>query len=282
MKISVNTYSFSNARTEAGASMTQFEMIDFAKENGFDAIEIVGLQCGEESPLEYAKKLLAQAKKAGIEISCYTVGADLLAEGGVDNVLREVDVAEALGVKIMRRDAAWNCPEGKTFEDVLPVLGERCRIITEYAQGKGVRTTVENHGFFVQDAHRMVVLVKAVNHPNFGLLCDIGNFMCADEISVNSVSQVAPYAIYVHAKDFLYKSAGECVDGNAPSGYFATRGGNYLRGTITGNGVVNLAECMKILKAAGYDGYVSLEFEGPEEPLSAIKEGLENIRKAIM
>lgn len=281
MKISVNTYSFSKARTADGKPLTQFEMIDFAKANGFDAIEIVGLQCGDQAPLEYAKKLRDYAQKADLEISCYTVGADLLAEGGTENVLREVAIAAALGVKFMRHDAAWNCPEGKTFEDVLPTLGERCRTITEYAETKGVRTMVENHGYFVQDAHRMVALKNAVNHPNFGLLCDIGNFMCADEISVNSVSQVAPHTIYVHAKDFFYKTAADCNDNGIPAGYFPTRGGNYLCGTITGNGVVNLKECLTIIKNTGYNSFVSLEFEGTEEPLSAIKEGLKNIRQAL-
>ena len=64
----------------------------------------------------------------------------------------------------------------------------------------------ENHGFFSQDSCRVEKLYTAVNHPNFGLLCDIGNFVCADEDPAKAVARVAPYTRYVHAKDFICKS----------------------------------------------------------------------------
>ena len=49
-------------------------------------------------------------------------------------------------------------------------LEKGCRGVTEYAAGKGVRTMVENHGHFVQDSDRCEVLMRTVNHPNFGAL----------------------------------------------------------------------------------------------------------------
>lgn len=58
--------------------------------------------------------------------------------------------------------------------------------MTEYAEQKGVKTCIENHGFFAQDAERVEKLINAVGHPNFGALVDIGNFACADEDSARS------------------------------------------------------------------------------------------------
>lgn len=282
MKFAVNTYSFSKAKKEDGSPLSQFEMIDAAKAMGFDAVEIVGLMNGEENPIEYAQKLKDAAKSAEIEISCYTIGADMLLDGEVERVKKEVDIAEVLGVHFMRHDASWACPEGKTLEDVLPTIADGCREITEYAEKKNIRTMSENHGHFMQDSDRMVALYKEINHPNYGLLCDIGNFICVDEENTAAVKNVAPYVIYVHAKDFLRKTAEECADG-VPEGYYPTRSGrNYRCGTIVGEGVINAKECIKILTEQGYDGYISVEFEGLQEPMYAIKKGLENVKSYII
>ena len=68
---------------------------------------------------------------------------------------------------------------------------------------------------------------------------------------------------------------------NPPStaGFFPTRSGNkFLRGTITGHGDLDLRSCAEIIKASGYDGYVSIEFEGPEDCLDAVKTSLNNVK----
>lgn len=277
MKLAVNTYSYANARSEDGTPLSQLQMIEAAAKTGFDAVEVVGLLCGEgEDPIAYAKRLAEKAAACGIPIIGYTTAADLLRDGEVERLKGEVDIAAALGASYMRHDAAWNAPEGKTFEDVLPILAEKAKAVTAYAKERGIRTTIENHGHFVQGGARMVALVKAIGDPNFGLLCDVGNFMCADEISTEAVKAVAPYAIYVHAKDFHYKSKEEVE--TPPAGYFPTRGGNYLCGAAIGDGVVDVKTCLSILKDAGYDGFVSLEFEGPGDVLAEIRKGYGRLR----
>lgn len=280
MKLAVNTYSYANARGEDGKPLSQFQMIEEAARTGFDAVEMVGLTPGEgEDPIAYARKIAEKAKECGIALSCYTTSADLLRDGEEERLKGEVDLAAALGVSYMRHDAAWSAPEGKTFEDVLPILIAKAKAVTAYAKTRGVRTMTENHGFFVQDSDRMTALVNGVGDPNYGLLCDMGNFMCADETSVEAVKTVAPYAIYVHAKDFLYK-AGEEAE-TPPAGYFPTRGGNYLCGCAIGDGAVNVKACLGILTDAGYDGYVSLEFEGPGNALDEIRKGYGRLREYI-
>ena len=269
MKTAVSTYSF------ARLGISQAECIRRAAEMGFDGVEIVGLDCPEEKQAEYAAELAAAAKACGIDIVCFTVSADLLRAGETERIKRQVDLAAALGAPRMRHDAAWAAPEGKSFEETLPFLARQCAAIAAYAQAKGVKTMVENHGFFMQDSGRMVALVQAAAHPNFGLLCDMGNFMCADEQSAEAVRAVAPYAVYVHAKDFLFQAAGNAEE---RQGWLKTRGGNFLQGTVIGNGAVQVKRCLDILKQHGYDGFVSLEFEGPEEPTEAIRTGLERLK----
>ena len=103
-----------------------------------------------------------------------------------------------------------------------------------------------------------------MNDGNFGMLVDIGNFSCADESSVTAVGRAAPYARHVHAKDFHIKSG--MLD-NPGDGWFMSRGGNYLRGAIIGHGDIPVKQCISTLARAGYDGYVTIEFEGLEDPM---------------
>ena len=114
-----------------------------------------------------------------------------------------------------------------------------------------------------------------MNHPNYGWLVDMGNFLCADDLPVHAVPIAAPYAFHVHVKDFLYKPA----DAENPGqGWFPSRNGSYLRGTVAGHGVVPIRRCLETLKKAGYDGVVSYEFEGMEENLSALEAALAFLR----
>jgi sugar phosphate isomerase/epimerase len=151
-------------------------------------------------------------------------------------------------------------------------------MVTEYAAEKSVITMVENHGFFCQDSERVAALVGAVSHPNFGALVDIGNFTCADEDPAIACGNVAALALHAHAKDFHIKPGG---GDNPGKGWFQSRGGNYLRGSIIGHGNVPVRQCLGNLKRAGYDSYVSIEFEGMEDCVEALRIGRENLERLI-
>ncbi len=284
MKISVSSYSFFSA-IKSGL-ITPFDCIAKAKELGFDAIEFVDFINFEQNDRanwkETAKNLKSECDRVGIEISSLTVGADLLQNPDEDlEKLKEfLDVAEILGVKYMRHDATVGYPRNSdkyvSFDSVVDELASRFRVITELAEKKGIHTMTENHGYFSQDSDRVEKLYSKINHQNFGLLCDIGNFMCADEDPALAVARVAPYAIYVHCKDFILKPY---YSEDPGEGSFKTRAGNYLIGTIIGHGNVPVKQCLSILKSCGYDGYIAVEFEGMENSFDGVRIGADNIRK---
>ena len=214
----------------------------------------------------------------------YAIGADFINKGldsEVERLKYEVEVADILGVKTMRHDATYG-PEGERksltgFEKYLPALAEGCRRVTEYAKQFGIKTSVENHGLYCQQSDRVEALVKAVDNENFGWLVDIGNFLCADENPLDAVKVGAQYAVYVHIKDFYFAEKTQTM----PDGYFETRGGNYLCGCVHGDGIVPIADCVKILRDAGYDGIVTLEYEGKESPETGVPKSLEFLKKII-
>jgi sugar phosphate isomerase/epimerase len=287
MKVSVSTYSYA-ALTRDG-KMSLSDCIEATKEMGFDGIEFADHVPFGDDPLAYAAQLKKECAEAGLDVVSYTVGADLLngyhggkPENEVERIKKRVDVAAALGAAKLRHDATWGLQGAargwRSFDAVLPKLAEGCRAVTEYAATKGIRTMVENHGYFAQDSDRMERLVTTVAHDNFGILCDMGNFLCVDEDPVIAVSRIAAYTFHAHAKDFHIKSGDKP---NPGQGFFGTRGGNHLRGAIVGHGEVPVQHCLRILKNTGYNGYVSIEFEGIENPMMGISIGLKNLRNYI-
>lgn len=280
MKTSVSSYSFTSMMIKYGD--THLTIIEKAKSNGFDAIEFTDLDVPEgQTELEYAKAIKAEAERVGLEISGYSICADLLSGSGgdldkeIERIKAKIDVAEALGTKLVRHDATFsflNNERGyKGFVNILDRLAYGCREITKYAKTKGIRTTVENHGFFCQDSDRIELLVNTVADENFGVQLDIGNFLCVDENPATAVGRCAPYAFNLHAKDFIFKNGEEGYPG---AGFMQTRGGNYIRGTVLGHGVVPIKQCVSIMKSNGYTGYITLEFEGLEDPEFALQQGL--------
>ena len=264
--------------------MALLDVIPKAKEMGFEAVEIVRGQETDQEMKEMAARLAEQAKEYGVPIVAYLVGADFVKNGLEEEVSRlktEAEIAALMGTHRMRHDTTSGLdPAGnpvESFEAVLPTLVEGCRRVAEYAAGLGVHTMSENHGFFVQESSRVKKLVDTVAHKNYGWLVDIGNFLCADEDPLHAVSVGADYAVHAHVKDFHFLPA----DQPRPDGGFDTRGGNRLCGAIVGEGIVPVKECLQLLKRAGYDGYVSVEFEGPEDCIDALNKGLANLRKIL-
>ena len=284
MKFAVSSYSLSSLVNKG--EKTEKELISLAKEMGFDGIEFAEIHTPDgKDKREYAKELRAECEKQGVEAVQYSVGADFIygSDGDLDKEIErlkeEVMVAVELGVKGMRHDATggYKNEEKKYngFSQALPRIIKGYRAVTEYAEKYGIRTMIENHGYFCQDSDRVESIITGVNHPNFGALIDMGNFLCADEDPVKAVSRLAPFTSYLHAKDFHIKS------GNAfppCDGFFKSRGGNFLRGAVLGHGDVPVFQVMNIIKDSGYDGYVTLEFEGHEDAVTACRWGLNTLR----
>lgn len=282
MKISVSAYSFYQY-INAG-KMTLLDTVKKAHEMGFEAIEFLDMPGATyEEQTDFARRLRAEADDLGMTINAYTIGANLYRDtpeenqAEVERLKKQVDIAAILGCSVMRHDACYGVGSkgtSRSFGLMLPTIAENIRQITTYAETKGIKTSVENHGYVAQDSYRVEQLFNAVGHDNFGLLVDVGNFVCVDEDNVTAVSRVAPYAVHVHAKD-MYKSA------EPLPGYGQTRGCQYFKGAIIGEGDVNVEKCLKVLHRAGYDGYCSIEFEGSEDCIYGIETGFRNLKGMI-
>lgn len=134
-----------------------------------------------------------------------------------------------------------------------------------------------NHGQYIQASDRIIRLITEVNRPNFRTTLDVGNFWCVDEDPLTAVQKIIPYASMVHLKDFYYRRA--YLDPG--EGWFQTASGNHLRGSILGQGDLDLRHILRCIQHAGYEGNVSIEFEGMEDCKLGSRIGMDNAKRLL-
>lgn len=289
MKLAVSTYSLWRWRTERGKTLEQ--SVDWIADHaGVPGIEFAGpAEPPTADPVKRAARWRKRAEKGGLTVVSYCVGAELLVperqqREAVKALKVHVDVAAELGVPSMRHDVTRGFGDHskrlripRTFDAAVKWLVPAIRDVADYAAARGVKTSLENHGFYMQDSRRVEKLIRAVDHENFALTLDMGNFLCVNEDPVQAVARLARYALMAHAKDFHVRPK----DRMPPTGWFATPTPIALRGAIAGHGVIDIPAQLKLLERAGYNGYLSLEFEGMEDPTTAVPLGLDYLRQQL-
>jgi sugar phosphate isomerase/epimerase len=96
-------------------------------------------------------------------------------------------------------------------------------------------------------------VIDAVNSPWLKATLDTGNFL---EDPYDRLAKLAPDAVLLQAKTYHGGGVWYTLDLDYP-------------------------RIAKIMRDAGYTGYVSLEFEGKEDPLTAIPKSLVTLRAAF-
>ena len=200
--------------------------------------------------------------------------------------MKHVDIAAELGVERMRHDiSAFRRPRDENgvthFERLFPRMVEAATRISEYAKTLGITTMLENHGFFVNGCDRCERLVRAVNRDNYKLLLDTGNIACVDEDPAVAAKRLSPLCGMIHLKDFYIRrrDPGDTTEFDCGGHWFRSNHGRYLRGSIMGQGDLDMYEILGAIKQSGYDGNIAIEFEGFEEPKYASRVSLDNARR---
>lgn len=282
MKAGVSTYSLVDRI--ASRQMSVLEVMQWIADQGGEHVEIVPAGFELDGNMELVDAIREQAAQLQLDISNYAFTANFVAgdqshyEQEVIRVKRHVDIAHRLGTKRVRHDVAFR-PPGELTDDYFEADLERmvgaCREIADYARPYGITTSLENHGHYLQASIRVARLVELVDRDNFRTTLDMANFLCVDEDPVEACKRNIPYASMIHAKDFYTRPASD----NPGEGWAPSANGNYLRGAIFGHGDVPVREILRLVKASGYDGYLSLEFEGLEDSLAGTRIGLANLQR---
>ncbi|HUW56814.1 MAG TPA: sugar phosphate isomerase/epimerase family protein [Planctomycetota bacterium] len=284
MKIGVSVYSYNRYFREG--TMTLTEAVASAAEIGFTGFEMLPRYFAEgKGTPAGCRELKDMLADAGLEMSCYTLASNFgLPEGDarrtvVDTIRHETDMAVVLGAKVCRIESTFGPQkdESVTFEDMLERVVRGTKEVAAHALTLGVRLGLENHGRYMGSFHTVAQLIKDVDSPAYQAVPDIGNFFVVDEDPLAACRELAKFAIHVHAKDFRRKPA----EPKMGEGWWTTPAGCQIQGAVVGEGDVPVRECLRALRDRGYDGYLSVEHESPEDPIEGLKRSRANLEEMV-
>src|SRR5215213_892154 len=237
----------------------QLGMVRAAGEMGFTGFEMVNTFFPSPQ-FRYLQTLQQSAAGAGVRlllIMCDGEG-DMAAEDQVERLAaarkhrKWVDVAVTPGCSAIRVNVRGDQSDAAAMRER---AAESFSALLGFAGGE-VNVLIENHGGLSSDPEWLLSLVSLINDPYLGTLPDFGNFP-AEIDRYRAVEQLMPRAGAVSAK--CYDFDGE---GNETT--------------------IDFARMIGIVRAAGYRGFVGVEYEGtrlPErEGIAAAKSLLEKIQ----
>jgi sugar phosphate isomerase/epimerase len=177
----------------------------------------------------------------------------------VENHKKWVEAAKFLGCHSIRVNAHGEGSE----QEVAKAATDGLRMLSEFAKGSGINVIVENHGGYSSKGNWLASVIRGTQMDNCGTLPDFGNF-CLSRSEDNNckewydrylgTSEMMPFAKGVSAKTHEFDAEGNCVE-------------------------TDYTKMLKIVKDAGYTGYIGIEYEGSklseEEGIRATKALLE-------
>ncbi|MFS4482339.1 sugar phosphate isomerase/epimerase family protein [Hyunsoonleella sp. 2307UL5-6] len=255
-KLSLAQWSLNREVREQGIS--PFLFAQSAKDMGFEGVEYVSqLYTKEVEKLGFDRvidSLKILSESVGVENVLIMVDhegdladPDLEKRNlAVENHKKWVDAAQKLGAHAIRVNTfGTNDPE-LWKEAVVDGLKK----LATYAATKNINVLCENHGWLSSDAPKLVDAIKTVNMDNCGTLPDFGNWCikrakgenwgdCLEEYpdKYEGIKIMLPLAKAISAKCYDFDDAGNET-------------------------TIDFAHMMSLIKASGYKGYISVEYEG--------------------
>ena len=295
MKLGISVYSIS--RKILSEEITPQQAVEWlAKNAGAEVIEITPFGIDLINDGNLAGELKKIAEDNGSIINNYSLNANFLQVPNsaynveLERVKVQIEAAAKLGVSTMRVDASnyRRNPEDniiKNFIDDLPAIAEVYGQLCDYARKFNIVVLIENHGFYINGSDRVGAVLSNVDCGNFAHQLDAGNFLCVDENPEVAVKRLINRAMTVHMKDFYVRDEssdpGDATQFDCSGSWFRSQHGAYLRGSILGQGDMNMKKIAGIIKDSGFDGCVYLEFEGMEDCFYGTKVGFDNMRRLL-
>jgi sugar phosphate isomerase/epimerase len=263
MKLSVSMWSVVQAVRAGRIDLPGF--IDFVANQSVGGVELLDYFWQDEAAEIPAIK--RRVKDAGLTLAVYSIGNDFFqpdAEARA-RVLAElhhgVDVANQLEVDRVRVFSG-NAKAGYELAAGLSWLIDGLAAGAAYAQARGVTLALENHGLMAGRSDQVRQIIETVNSPALRANLDTGNFLLVGQNPTEAARDLADLVALVHLKDFRRAHPDETTHV-----YTGLDGLGYT-GAIVGQGQVDLPAIIAILRQTGYAGWLSLEFEGSQDPLT--------------
>ncbi|MBL4886329.1 MAG: sugar phosphate isomerase/epimerase [Planctomycetaceae bacterium] len=249
--------------------------IDLASQWGFDGFEILERQM-ENTDNATLQRIKQRAFVNSLDLCGFSTHQGWvnpsaeIRKRNTDKTIRSIELAYRLGIPTMRvNTGTWGT--SKSFDDLMahrgiesPVKGyteedafgwviDGLSDCLEAAKRCGVTLGLENHWGLGRTPEGVMRIVKAINSPWLKTTLDTGNFL---EDPYDRLELMADDAVLVQAK-------------------------TYYGGGLWYELDLDYPRIAQLLKKHNFRGYVSLEFEGKENPRTAIPKSLAMLQKAF-
>jgi len=165
----------------------------------------------------------------------------------IDKIKKWVDATDLLGASHLRVFGG-PLPKGATDEQGVEWTAETMKPACEYSAQKGITLGIESHGGITSKATNILAILKKVDSPYAGCNLDISNF---EEDPYNQVESLVPYATHTHIRDFC--------------------GGNKRL-------PLDHERMWKLYAKGGYEGFMSVEYEGEEDPMTGVPKLIDRVK----
>jgi sugar phosphate isomerase/epimerase len=271
MRLAVMSYSY--ARLLATGEATIPTVIRSIRELGVDAVELSDAAVHEKD----LAAIQAALAENGSQVACYDVYADFAAadparrRATVATVRQGFDRAELFRARQIMlvplappRDLPPDVARSRIAEGITECLPEATR--------RGLTVSIENLGVLalVCGTSDHLNAIADASGPDLGITFDAGNFLLAGEDPLHALERVLTRVRHVHLKDWQVVSPRAMP----VAGEYPGLDGRWYRAAALGEGVVDLRSVVAELRAHGYAGYVSVEYEGTEDPRAAVRRGV--------
>jgi L-ribulose-5-phosphate 3-epimerase len=272
-RIGVSTYSFWQFKRDDYRDLEK--CIDLAGEMGFDAVEILHRQMKDESAA-YLQKLKQRAFLNGMSLNGLSTHQGFLfpkkeeRQKNVDHTVKCIELAYAMGIPTMRvNTGTWRT--SKDFDELMKNRGieppqpgftdddgykwviDGLTACLKSAEKCGVTLALENHWGLGRTPEGVLKIVDAIDSPWLRVTMDTGNFL---EDPYDKLEKLAPKTVLVQVKTYH---------------------GGGLWYTLD----LDHDRIAKMLRKHRFTGFVSLEFEGKEDPKTAVPKSLAMLRSAF-
>jgi sugar phosphate isomerase/epimerase len=240
-------------------AMTLDDFIERAAAWEVDAVELTSYYFPPDFTPAYVAGLKRHCHLLGIDVSTtpirnnFTFPAGPEREKEIAHVKRWLDVAADLGspaIRIFAGDAQKGQPEAEARRHCVECI-EAC---ADHAAKRGVFLALENHGGVVAEPDGLLEIVAAVKSDWFGVNLDTGNFHGTDPYA--DLARCVPYAVTAQVKVEMQAKGGPKQE-------------------------ADFGRLVRMLKDGGYRGYVTLEYEADEAPLTAVPRTLDRLRALL-
>jgi sugar phosphate isomerase/epimerase len=232
-------YSYDHALRKG--TMTMEDFIHKAVELRVDGVDMTAYYL-KSTEADYLDGLRHLAYKNAMPFSGSACGVSMVQADAskraesLTEIKKWVDVTDRLGASHLRIFAG-ELPSGATLQQGVDWTVETMKAAVDYSGKKGIMLGLEDHNGVTQRADVCLEIMQRVNSPFAGINLDVTNFIpTATQDVYAQIAACIPYATNTHIRDrFEYDKS-----------------------------PVDLDRVWNLFADAGFKGYMSAEYEGPD------------------